>query len=398
MKNFVLISPHFPETYYQFAEALKEVGFRVFGIGDAPYNEIPGILKKNLDEYVTVFNMENVGNTIKAIQSLVDKYGPIDYLESNNEYWLHNDAILREWFNIKTGVWPEELESWQRKSQMKARFISCGVPCAKWINPTDKATILKFVTEVGYPLFIKPDIGVGAYGNYKIKNEEDIDFFLSDKNPNVDYICEQYITGNIVSFDGIADENSEVVFMTSHFFPPSVADIVKEQKEFFYYTLPQVPKDLEEAGRKVVKAFKLKKRCFHFEFFRLTENIKGVGNIGEIAILECNMRTPGGYTPDMMNFANSESIYKLYAEIMMSNKISSKLDHDRFYCACASRRDAKQYALSDEDILNKYKDIICMHGRYSSALSGDMGDRYFMAKFNNVDDMMSFKETVERKL
>ena len=37
MKNFVLISPNFPETYYQFAVALKNVGFRVLGIGDQSY-------------------------------------------------------------------------------------------------------------------------------------------------------------------------------------------------------------------------------------------------------------------------------------------------------------------------------------------------------------------------
>lgn len=391
MKNFILISPNFPETYYKFAESLKKVGFRVLGIGDS--EDISYNLRSNLDEYVVCKNMEDVGNQIRTVEYLISKYGKIDYIESNNEYWLHNDAILRQWFNISTGVWPEELMSWQRKSLMKQRFIDSGVSCAKWCNPVDKETILKFVKEVGYPVFIKPDIGVGAYGSYKIENEIDIDRFLMERSP-IDYICEQYITGDIVSFDGICNSNSDVVFMTSHYFPPSISDVVKQQQDFIYYTLPNVPKDLELAGKKIVKAFKLKKRCFHFEFFRLTKDIKGVGKKGDIAALECNMRMPGGYTPDMMNFANSISCYDLYAETMMNDETSTKDQFMHFYCGCVCRRDFKKYAISDNEIKEKYRNYICMSGRYSDALAGDMGNRYFMAKFSKYEEMMQFKQEV----
>lgn len=397
MKNFVLISPHFPETYYQFARALKKVGFRVLGVGDADLNSISNNLRENLDEYVPCPNMENVENEIKAIQYLQDKYGRIDYLESNNEYWLHNDAILRQWFNIRSGVWPEELESWQRKSMMKERFQRAGVKCARWIKPTTREEVYRFVQQVGYPLFIKPDIGVGAYGDFKITCAEDIENFFRDKTDGVDYICEQYITGNIVSFDGICDEESNVIFMTSHFFPPSVADVVKENKEFFYYTLPEVPEDLKKAGKAIVKAFELKKRFFHFEFFRLTQDIKDVGSIGEIVALEANMRTPGGYTPDMINFANSIDCYDLYAETMMYGKPVTKDLYPHFYCGCASRRDQNKYEITDNKIINEYMNVLCMAGRYPDVLSGDMGNRYFMGKFTSLDDMLTFKDKVEKR-
>ncbi|MCQ2776694.1 MAG: carbamoylphosphate synthase large subunit [Bacilli bacterium] len=397
MQNFIWISPHFPETYYQFTKALKSVGFRVLGIGDCPYENLSNEVKNSLDDYATVYNMEDVNNTIHAVEYLQSKYGHIDYLESNNEYWLHNDAILRERFNISTGVFPKELETWQRKSMMKERFIKSGVSCSKWINPIDRESIVNFAKEVGFPMFIKPDIGVGAYGNFKIENENDIDNFLNNRIPGVDYICEQYITGNIVSFDGICDENSEVVFMTSHFFPPSVADVVKEGKEFTYWTLKEVPEDLKEAGTKIVKAFGLKKRCFHFEFFRLTKDIPGVGKKGEIAALECNMRTPGGYTPDMIDFANSVNFYDLYAQVMMNNKILNNPSFPHYFCSCSSRRDGKIYKYSDEDVLNKYKNFICMSGRFPDVLAGDMGNRYFIAKFDSYSDMIEFNEYVGLK-
>ncbi len=397
MKNFVLISPHFPETYYQFAKALKKVGFRVLAIGDCSFGDLRQELRENVDEWVQCSNMENVQNEIGALQYLTNKYGHIDYLESNNEFWLHNDAILRQWFNIDTGVWPEELESWQRKSKMKERFIKAGVKVAKWINPDSKEKVYKFAEEVGYPLFIKPDIGVGAYGDFKISNADDIESFFRDKTPGVDYICEQYITGNIVSFDGICDSSSRVVFQTSHFFPPSVAEVVKLNKEFFYYTLPSVPKDLEKAGKAIAKAFGLKKRFFHFEFFRLTQDIKDVGFIGDIVALEANMRTPGGYTPDMINFANSINCYDLYAETMMFDKVITNDEYKHYYCGCASRRDGRWYQIPSNEILNEYYYLMCTHGRYPDVLAGDMGNEYFIGKFSSLDDMIDFRIKVESK-
>ena len=38
MKNFVFISPNFPENYWQFCRELSRNGLRVLGIGDCPYD------------------------------------------------------------------------------------------------------------------------------------------------------------------------------------------------------------------------------------------------------------------------------------------------------------------------------------------------------------------------
>ena len=40
--NFVFVSPHFPKTYWNFCERLHRNGANVLGIGDAPFDEIPG--------------------------------------------------------------------------------------------------------------------------------------------------------------------------------------------------------------------------------------------------------------------------------------------------------------------------------------------------------------------
>ena len=103
MKNFIFISPNFPENYWRFCRALKNDGWRVLGIGDQPYDELLPELRDSLHEYYKVSNLENYDEVFRAVAFFTFVYGKIDYLESNNEYWLERDAILRTEFNITTG-------------------------------------------------------------------------------------------------------------------------------------------------------------------------------------------------------------------------------------------------------------------------------------------------------
>ena len=397
MKNFIIISPHFPETYYRFAQALKNNGFRVLGIGDASFFEIPHELRNCLDEYYCCYDMENYENEKHAVGHFRNKYGIIDYLESNNEYWLEKDSWLRNDYNIPNGVRPDELKYWQHKSMMKELYKKAGVKTADYTIVTDKENLLKFIDKVGYPVFIKPDIGVGASDDYKIENSEDVDEFFNKKESWITYICEQYVTGNIVSFDGICDEDSNVVFCASNVFPPSVADVVKEGKDLFYYTVKEVPEDLKEIGQRVVEAFNVKKRFFHLEFFRLTKDVPNVGKVNDIVALETNMRPAGGYTPDLINFSQSVNCYQIYADVMVFNENRQDLNMDKYFAACASRRDWVNYANDDGAVLEKYRNNVCHFGRYPDVLSSAMGNRFFMAKFDTLEEVEEFQQFCEAR-
>ena len=397
MKNFIIISPHFPQTYYRFAEALKLNGFRVLGIGDASYFEIPHELRNCLDEYYCCFDMEDYENEKRAVGHFRNKYGIIDYLESNNEFWLEKDSWLRNDFNIPNGVRPDELKYWQHKSLMKELYKKAGAKIADYTIVSDKESLLKFIDKVGYPVFIKPDMGVGAEGDFKIENSGDVDEFFNKKESWITYICEQFVTGNIVSFDGICDDDSNVVFCASNVFPPSVADVVKEGKDLFYYTVKEVPEDLKEIGQKVIKAFNVKKRFFHLEFFRLTKDVPNVGKKNDVVALETNMRPAGGFTPDLINFSQSVNCYQIYADVMAFNENKQDLNMPKYFAACASRRDWVSYANDDNAVFEKYRNNICSAGRYPDVLSGAMGNRFFMAKFDTLKEVEEFQEFCEAR-
>ena len=398
MKNFVFISPHFPNTYYRFAKALKDRGFNVFGVGDSPFCEVKQEVFDSLTEYVCCFDMDNFDNEINALRYLGYKYGHLNYIESNNEYWLNKDAYLREIFNADVGVKGSEIDNYQHKSKMKNFFKKAGAKVAKYIIVDTYENLENFANEVGFPIFIKPNKGVGASGDFKISSFDDLkEFYFIKKDPWTEYICEQFVIGNIVSFDGITNSKGDVIFCSSCHFPPSISDVLKEQKDVFYYCAPKVEKDLETIGRKIVKAFGLQNRCFHIEFFRLTKTIKGLGKKGDLVALEANMRSPGGYTPDLINFANSVDCYQIFGDSYAYDENRQYMGHPKYYAGCASRRDSHNYLYSDEEIISRYSNRICATGRYPDVFSGVMGNRYFMAKFTNKKDMEDFRKVVNKR-
>ena len=253
--NFIFISPNFPHTYWNFCDRLKRNGVNVLGIGDCPYEGLEPELQASLTEYYKVDSMENYDSMYRAVAFFAFKYGKIDWLESNNEYWLEQDAQLRKDFNITSGVQPDELALWKSKSAMKPVYKEAGIPTARNHKVTDIDAAKEFLKEIGgYPVIVKPDVGVGAADTWKLENDEDLaDFF--NKKPDVPYVMEEFVFGNIYSYDAICNSKGEPLFENSCWFPPSVADMVNKGLELNYYALADVPEQLREYGRRALKAF-----------------------------------------------------------------------------------------------------------------------------------------------
>ena len=135
MKNFVFISPNFPTNYWNFCKELKNNGLNVLGIGDCPYDELMPELRASLNEYYKVSSLENFDEVYRAVAFFAFKYGKIDWLESNNEYWLERDAQLRTEFNITSGFKSEDMARIKYKSKMKRYYEAVGVPVARYLLP-----------------------------------------------------------------------------------------------------------------------------------------------------------------------------------------------------------------------------------------------------------------------
>ena len=398
--NFVYISPQFPKTNCEFCDRLKQNGVNVLGIADMEYDQLDQKLKDSLTEYYKVSNLENYDEVLKAVAFFTHKYGKIDWLESNNEHWLVQDAKLRSDFNITTGIKADKIANIKEKSKMKKAYKKAEIPFADFSLVTTLAKAKKFIDKVGYPVVAKPDNGVGASDTHKIKNEKELKNFFETCNQNVKYIMEEYVDGDLVSYDAIIDSNGNPVFETG-IVEPAVMDIVNNGLDVFYYVEKEMPEKLLDAGRRAVKGFGVKSRFIHLEFFRLNKNKKGLGKKGDYVGLESNMRPAGGYTPDMYNYANNTDVYQIWADIIAFDRIEkAQLNEDieKNYCVYASRRDNKNYVHSHDEIKQKYGNAIVMDERMPDIFAGAMGNYMYTAKFVTKEEMEEFISFVHQKV
>lgn len=395
--NFIFVSPHFPRTYWNFCDRLHRNGVNVLGIGDAPFDEIPGELKQCLTEYYRVNNLGNYDEMLRAVAYFTFHYGKIDWIESNNEYWLEMDAQLRTDFNITTGAQNDFIERIKYKSKMKESYIAAGVPVARHHMVSTQAAARAFIKEVGYPVIVKPDNGCGAEATYKIKNFSDLKKFYAEPH-NVQYIMEEYIDGTIVSFDGVADSHCIPLFYTSNVFPTPMLDIVSQQGDLSYWTQKTVPAALKDVGFRTIKAFGAKSRFFHCEFFQLNADKSGLGKKGDYVALEVNMRPAGGYTPDMINFANSVDCYQIWADMVCYDEVrNAEMDGQKYFCVYAGRRDCHQYKHTHTQIMTKYGSRMRMAERIPQALRLDMGDQMYTAVVRSTAERDAFIRYVQEK-
>lgn len=395
MNNFVFISANFPKTYYQFPKAWKQIGGTALCIGEDPYDSLSQELKDAMDEYYQVGSMQNYDEMYRAVAWFAHKHGKIDWLESNNEFWLQQDAQLREDFNINTGDKTKDVMRYRRKSNMKAYYEKAGVPCARYHLTTTYEEGKKFVKEVGYPVIVKPDDGVGANATWKINNDKELKDFYKQNLPT-QYIMEEYVPGHIVSFDGITDQDGNIIFKTSHTFPEPIMNLVNDAEECFFWSERKIPEDLDKTGSAVIKAFNIRGRFFHTEYFRLSEDKPGLGKKGGLVGLEVNMRPPGGYTPDMMNFANDINVYSIYANMAMFNHGIYETTRP-YYCAYVGKRDGLDYKNNDAAIYARYGSNICMHERMPEILGKAMGNDMYIARFRDMKSLNEFAAFVYEK-
>jgi len=393
MKNCIFISPNFPTNYWQFCHELKNNGMNVLGIGDQPYDELTDDLKGSLNEYYKVSSLENEDEVYRAVAFFIFKYGRIDWLESNNEYWLERDAKLRTDFNIQSGFQVDDIPRIKYKSKMKEYYIKAGIPVARHHLVDTLEGCLKFIKEAGYPVITKPDNGVGASNTYKLSNDEELKRFLDEKEPHIQYIMEEFVDAEVNSYDAIIDANGDPIFETGNVTPNSIMDIVNNADNSIYYIVKSLKADVKKAGRAAVKSFGVKSRFIHFEFFRLLKDHQGLGKKGEVIALEVNMRPCGGFTPDMINFAHSTNVYKIWADMVAFGHSTVPVGKHAF-CAFAGLRDGKDFVMGHEDIMNEYGKNMKMVGRIPDVLSGAMGNQMYIAVFDTEKQMKSFYENV----
>jgi len=367
--NVVFFSPHFPANFWHFCRGLHQAGAHALGITDAPWEALRPELQQSLAGHYQVPDLGRYDDLVRGLGYLTFRHGKIDRLDSLTEHWLEIEARLRDDFNI-AGLRAAEVALVRRKSEMKRRFEAAGIAVARGRICRSRPELLDLVGEVGFPVVAKPDTGVGASLTYKIADGEDLAAFLRDKPP-VDYMVEEFVAGELVTYDGLADLEGRVVFEASMVFDRGIMEVVNLDTDMAYTLVRTVPADLSAAGRAVVDAFRVRERFFHIEFFRLPA--------GGLVAIEVNVRPPGGLTVDMWNYQNDIDMYREWGSLLVRGRIEARAARP-YFVTWVGRKDRFRYAWPVDRLRDRIGPMLVHHARVPDVFSGAIGNEGFVLR------------------
>ena len=244
--------------------------------------------------------------------------------------------------------------------------------------------------RLGYPVIVKPDNGVGASRTYKLKNEDEFNYFFATKD-QTSFIMEEFVNGTVHTYDAVIDSKGNPLFETGNVTMDSIMDTVNLNGNSCYYIEKHLPDAMRDVGRRTVAAFGVKSRFVHLEFFVLNDDQPALGKKGDILGLEVNMRPSGGFSADMFNFANSTDVYKIWADMVAFDRSTMSAEgRAHYYCCYCGRRDGKNFVMDHDAIMARYGNRIKMVQRIPKALSGAMADMMYLANLDTPEEKAQY--------
>ncbi|HYI00913.1 carboxylate--amine ligase [Hyalangium sp.] len=374
--NVVFISPHFPPHFLHFVTALRERGIHVLGIGDTPYDTLRHELRGALSEYYFTPRLDDADAMLRAGGYFTWRYGRIDRIDSLNETWLEVEARLREDFHVP-GLLSADVRRLRSKLGMHDLFKEAGIAHPDAISARDAAAVKAFGQRVDYPLVLKPDVGVGAADTFTVKSDAEVDAAFSQ--PLRGYTAQKFVKGTIVTYDGMVDGDGQLVCTFSHEYSTGIMESVLEQRDISIWSQRELPPALEEVGRRTLAALGLRERWFHLEFFRLED--------GSYTALEANLRPPGAFVMDMINYACDIDVYRLWARMISGERVSG-FQYTRKYHVChTSRRAGRAYKHPHAEVVSRLGGALIDHRELPSVFHSALGNEMYLSRHQELEAM-----------
>lgn len=398
VRNVIFISPHFPPHFVNFCKALRNESVNVLGIGDTPFDNLASELRSNLTDYTYVNDMNDYDRMLRTVGHYTARYGRIDRIDSLNETWLEIESRLRHDFRVP-GLSPDDIKRGRSKKGMHDIFKAAGIPHPDCIKVTSAEAVKAFAARVRYPLVMKPDVGVGSRGNFKVHSDAEVDaaFARDEKEWALQgYVAQPYIEGTIVTWDGLVDRHGKILFRLSHEYTDGCMEVVFDRRDTTMFTLLEIPAELDRLGTAAIAALGLRERFFHLEFFRLRD--------GSFMILEANLRCPGVLMLHQMNFSCDVDVFSGWAKVLMGHEATQlALAKPKWIVAHISRRlrgpGTRTYATDNNQIVSLLGEKLLLAQELPAIWEPGMGSHAFITRHKTYDDMYQtiamVQETVE---
>lgn len=289
------------------ARALKDLdGVVLLGICEEPCDGI-------FEDQIQVANVHDTAQLIHAAETLTSKHGTLNHFVTAQETLLDPVARTREALAI-SGMSSDTVRRALDKSLLKATLRQAGVVVARDQIATSAEGIRNFVSEVGFPIMLKPLTGSGALATLLIRDAAALDQALELMQPSLDHpvLAEVYLRGQELCIDTITIAGEPRLYSICCYYP-SILEALDQPETQWSCVMPREIEQYREfihAGLAAVKALSVGHSITHMEGF-----IDSEGRV--LGFTDATLRPAGARIGPMLGFAHDVDPYRAWARVVV---------------------------------------------------------------------------------
>ena len=330
MPHVVFIAPHFLENTNRYVAGfcgLDDVTVSV--ISHDPESSIPAALRPRVAGHYQIRDSYDPEQLFTAAKAISQGVGRIDRLAGALEELQQPLATVREALDIE-GLRPAVAQSFREKDRMKEVLRAHGVPVARSVLARSPGDLLAFARDVGLPIIVKPQAGLGARSTYRVESAEDL--AALERNGVVPTATrplqiEEFVRARERTCETVTIKG-KVVWRSGTRYEPSPLEVLETPWKQYCVVLPREEADDELARFHPVNEAALTAlfgasgstaagtALTHMEWF-LTSN-------GRALVNEVGVRPPGVQIMPLMSLAHETSFWNEWAKLIALDAFDPK--------------------------------------------------------------------------
>ncbi|MEJ7596355.1 MAG: ATP-grasp domain-containing protein [Kofleriaceae bacterium] len=174
MNHVVFVAPRFLETTNRYVRAFARLdGITLSLISSDHSHAIPPGLRARVAGHYRVDDCLSAEQLIVALRAITGSIGPVDRLVGVLEQLQLPMAAARDALGIE-GLTTAIARNFRDKDRMKEVLRGANVPVARSTLARSRDQIAAFIDEVGYPVIVKPQTGLGSRGTSRVESAADL--------------------------------------------------------------------------------------------------------------------------------------------------------------------------------------------------------------------------------
>lgn len=330
MPHVVFIAPHFLQNTNRYVTAfcaLDDVTFSV--VSEDGVGAIPAGVRTRVAGHYQVKSSFDADELTRATRAIANGVGRVDRIAGALEELQMPLAAVRDAMGIE-GIGSEVARNFRDKDRMKDVLRAANVPVARSGLAHSPGALRKFAEEVGFPIIVKPQAGLGARSTYRVESNDDL-VALEKKgvapSSEVPLQIEEFVRARERTCETVTIKGKPV-WRSSTYYLPSVLEVVETPWVKYCVLLPREEND-EELARFAPVNEKALTALFgssagtasgtaltHMEWFLRDDGTALVNEVG--------VRPPGVQIMPLMSIAHESDYWSHWTELVALDRFTPK--------------------------------------------------------------------------